>query len=131
MIPCATNLIQPTTNGGANNETHAKEGLQISKHGADVCWELPGNDGEAGGEECGVANRLDYPDDKAERDEDPRVVKVVQQPEEDRAGASGEDAKVEHPAGAPCVDLGADVGAGDEHGELKYAEYKAILCTRG
>ena len=131
MTPCATHLIQPAADAGADNETHAKEGLQIGKHGADICWEFPGDDGEAGGEECGVANRLDYPDDKAERDEDPRVVKVVQQPEEDRAGASGEDAKVEHPAGAPCVDLGANVGAGDEHGELKYAEYKAILCTRG
>ena len=89
------------------------------------------NDGEAGGEERGVANCLDYPDDKAERDEHPWVVKVVQQPEEDGACAGGEDAEVEHPAGAPCVDLGTDVGAGDEHGELKYAEYKAILCTRG
>ena len=58
MTPYASNLIQPTTNGGANNETHAKEHLQIGKHGANICRELPGYDGEAGGKESGVADRL-------------------------------------------------------------------------
>ena len=131
MTCYAAHLIQPATNGGTDNETHSKERLQIGKHGANIFWELPGNDGEAGREEGGVANRLDDPDDKAERDEDPRVFKVVKQPKEDGAGASGEDAEVKHPAGTPCVDLGTNVGAGDEHGELKYAKNKAVLCTRG
>ena len=83
MTPCTAHLIQPATNTGADNETHAKERLQIGKHGADIRWEFPGDDGEAGGEESGVANRLNDPDDKAECDEDPRVGEVVQQPEED------------------------------------------------
>ena len=131
MTSCATNLIQPTANGGANNETHAKEHLHIGKHGAKIRRELPGYDGETGSKEGRVANRLYDPNDEAEPNEDLRVVKVTQQPKEDGAGAGGEDAQVAHPTGSPCIDLGTDVRAGDEHGELKYAKNKAVLCTRG
>ena len=127
---CATNLIQSATDGGANDETHAKERLQVGEHRANVRRELPRDDGEAGGEEGRVADRLDDPDDKTEGDEDSRVFEVVQQPKQDGAGAGGEDAQVEHSAGAPHVDLGSDVRAGDEHGELKYAENKAVLYAR-
>ena len=77
-----------------------------------------------------VADCLYDPDDIAESDEDPRVVKVVQQPKEYGAGAGGEDAKIEHPACTPLVDLGPKVRAGDEYSELKYAKNKSVLCMR-
>ena len=131
MTPCAANLIQPTANSGADNETHAKERLLNGKHGANICRELPGDDSEAGGKGGGVADRPYDPDDEAERDEDPGVVEAVQQPKEEGAHAGGKDAEVEHTTGAPWVDLGTDVRAGDELGELKYAKNKAVLCTRG
>ena len=130
MMPCATYLIKSASNGWADDESHANERLQIGKHGADVPRELPGDDGESGGGLGRVANRLNDPDDIAERNEDPGVVKVVQQPKEYGAGAGGEDAEVEHPACSPCIDLGPDVWTGDEYGELKYAKNKAVLYMR-
>ena len=128
---CATNLIQSAAHCGANDETQAKERLQVGEHRAHVCRELPRDDGEAGSEERRVSDRLDDPDEETEGDGDSRVVEVVQQPKEDGAGAGGEDAQVEHPARAPRIDLGSDDRAGDEDGELKYAENKAVLYARG
>ena len=64
---------QKLTNARAGNEPEPEGRFETRKHCRDFVRKLLSNDGEAGGEEAGVADGLNRPDDETECDESFRV----------------------------------------------------------
>ena len=88
-------LVERPAHGGPDDHAHPEGHLHDPEHGGDRAGEHLGHHREARGQEGGVAERLDDPDDEGDRDEGVGGLDPVEEAEEDAHEAGCQDAAAE------------------------------------